>query len=290
MRSRPGKLRRLTALVTSAVLYAALLSPVSPAVAEAPPPARLCAAQTATLLAFKARVAAHNAKPHHFLLPRQAAAYSAYNAEAARLRAEQPGIVARLRACIDAMLVLADGKPNSPAVPTPTKRAEKRIADALNKLPAGWRPPPPPARGKNWEVPAPLQPLYLALRSHNPREMGAAALQGRLPPVPGSRDPAYPPSSGMTIGGLTPDHINPLAQVIQMPGFTELTPRNMFLMAHAPINLQWMSYKANLSKSSRSVLGMSDVSPAWKALQVQLEDRTRRRLQDIIDKLLKSQG
>lgn len=64
----------------------------------------------------------------------------------------------------------------------------------------------------------------------------------------------------------------------------------MFRVADAPVNLQWMSWEANLAKGSLSVADMSNVDPLWQAEQVALEDSTYQALENIIAQLLKSQG
>jgi hypothetical protein len=77
--------------------------------------------------------------------------------------------------------------------------------------------------------------------------------------------------------------------MMQMPGFMQLTPRNMYAVTRAPFNLQWMSESANKSKSSRSVAGMKRVDPRWRDEQIALEDEVRPQLIAIIQKLLASQ-
>ena len=56
------------------------------------------------------------------------------------------------------------------------------------------------------------------------------------------------------------------------------------------MNLQWLTVKSNSSKSSKSVAGMSGVDPQWQADQILLENEVRKKLQDTINQLLKSQG
>jgi hypothetical protein len=296
MRQRRAQAVRLVRAVAAVVLCAWLLVPAAPAVAA---PEDLCSAQVAAAKALQARIAAHNAKPHVFQLPRQAAALAAYNAEATQLEAERATANANLQACLEAMVALAAAGVSSTdlrAVPPDTRTA---LDQAKKQIPAGWQPPTPPAAGQRWQVPKGTlaRPLYDILRKGNPGDLGDVRLRGQSRPKVGDPDPAYPRSSGTTIGGnadgdpkVSPDHIVPLAQIINMPGFVKLSPQNMYAVTRAPLNLQWLSFKANLSKSSRSVASMSGVDPQWQADQVRLEQQVAQQLQEIINKLLKSQG
>jgi hypothetical protein len=139
--------------------------------------------------------------------------------------------------------------------------------------------------------------LYSALRAGNPGNLGNASLQGIPRPQANTPDPAFQSSLGRTIGTnaagasqVSPDHIVPLTELIQMPGFLRLTPQNMYVVASAPRNLQWLSYGANLSKLSRSAAFISGVNARWLANQAILELQTRTRLQDTINTLLRAQG
>ncbi|MFG1887792.1 hypothetical protein ACGFIR_07970 [Micromonospora sp. NPDC049051] len=259
----------------------------------------LCAEQLATALAVQAKIKAHNARPHTFVLPRQQAAYHAYNLEAQQLNAERTLARTRLNACVEAMRTLEDTRVGSPAL-TPPRPADLRdIKAAADRVPANWSPPPPPPRGKNWRVDpnSPVRPLYDVLREVSPPTFRNVPLRGDPRPVAGSRDLAYPPSTGYTIGrnaeglsAVSPDHIIPLARIIQMPGFVKLSPQNMYQVVNARVNLQWLSFKSNWSKSSRSVAGMSSADPQWRTAQMQLEDDVYKVLQDTINKLLRSQA
>lgn len=269
--------------------------PTSPAAAA---PQNLCAAQVAAAEAIVAQIQAHNAQPHLFELPDQQAAYEAYNAEAAALDAQRNTIKANLQTCLDAMEALADSQNGSAGLNPPPETTRKSIEDAAKQVPPGFTPPPPPLAGRNWRVPktSPLRPLYDTLRAGNPGNLGNVRLQGASRPSAGSADPAYPAASGRTIGlfkrgdpAASPDHIIPLAEILYMPNFLKLTPQNMYVVTRAPVNLQWMSEGANLSKQSRSVAAMSGVDPQWQAAQVQLENQVRQKLQDLINKLVSSQ-
>ncbi|MFC4107023.1 hypothetical protein [Micromonospora zhanjiangensis] len=295
---RPARLpaRKTLAALAAFVLLLALGTPAS---AAPSPPGSLCAAQTAAVLSLQQRISAHNARPHTFELPRQAGAYAAYNLEAKQLEAEKVTVNANLRTCIDAMNALADAANTSLALQPVPSDVRAKIVAAKAGIPPNWTPPAPPPTGKNWTVPkgSPLRPLYDVLRYDNPAQIGSAILRGAPRPTIGAPDSAYPPSTGYVYGtsatGLakaSPDHIVPLAQIVNMPGFTRLSPENMYVVTRAPVNFQWLSDKANKSKQSRSVAGMSGVDETWRTDQLALTEQVREQLQDIIDKLLKIQG
>jgi hypothetical protein len=267
---------------------------VAPAVAQ---PAGACAAQQAAVADLEARIDAHNAQPHVFELPDQQAAYDAYNAEAASLNAEKAGVAAKLQSCLEAMETLADGSNTSLTIRPLPDSTRQRLDQAKAKVPANWTPAPAPAAGGNWQVARtdPARDVYRILREENPgRNVGNATLQGSPRPAAGARDPAYP---GRVIGRFPSgqskvhaDHIIPLAEIVNMPNFMKLSSENMWAVTRAPINLQWLSARANLSKSAKSVAAMDQVDPAWQASQVALQNRVRQQLQDTINKLLASQS
>ncbi|MEW2308918.1 hypothetical protein AB0918_09830 [Streptomyces sp. NPDC006864] len=279
------------------VLCTAVLCTAPPAVASSP--TELCAPQYAAAQAVQARIKIHNAQPHRFT-PQQSGAFAAYNAEAKALNTENAKAVAAYTACFQAMMAMVDatgaGSMNLKDL-TPTKRTQ--IDNAKRRLGTGWTPPPPPTPGKNWRVPksSPARPMYDALRAGNPGNLPYTYLKGGTKLTVGRPDPAYPASSRRVImpnargnPKISADHIVPLAELMQMRGFTKLSTENMFIISRAPINFQWLSSAANLSKQSRSAAAMTGVDPKWQASQVTLENETRKKLQDIIAQLLKGQG
>ena len=295
MRSGPVGSHRFIRLLAPLALCVWLAAPAAPADAA---PEDLCSAQVAAAQALEARIEAHNAQPHVFEVPRQAAEAAAYDAEAAELNAEKATTAANLQTCLDAMDALAGAGVGAPQLKPVPEDVRSALDQAKKGIPDDWKPPAAPAPGRNWRTKGtPVRPLYDILRRGNPGDVGNATLQGRPRPLAGTPDPAYPSGSGRAIGtnadgesAVSPDHIVPLAEIINMPGFTKLSPQNMYVVTRAPVNLQWLSFKANLSKSSRSVAGMSGVDPQWQAEQVELENQIREQLQDIINKLLRSQG
>jgi len=285
--------RRFACLIVAILACAFLVVPSDAAHAS---PDKLCAEPLSAATSLKARIDAHNARPHQFVLPRQQAAYAAYNAEAQRLNLEQTRVLGRLRNCVEAMKTLEDTAAGSPPLTPPTSRTVDKIRAGAAEVPANWQRPPRPPQNQYWRVPDELRPLYEALRGVSPPpafRTRSVPLRGQPRPAPGSPDPAYP---GTTIARRTnsasdvsPDHIISLAEMMQMRGFLKLRPENMYQVVNARMNLQWLSKPANDSKSSRSVAGMSGVDPAWKQSQIQLENQVRRQLQQAIDTLLKSQ-
>jgi hypothetical protein len=316
--SRRRRARLAAALMTAALLLAGLSVPSAAAAAEpaAPPPRALpsqppppefvpppeCQAQHAALLAVKQQIDAHNARPHLFRLPAQAAQAAAYDAEANQLNAAQQSAVANLELCLQnaararVMAALAGSGSGGPPVRTTAPAdTRQRIEDAVRSMPR-WTPPPPPPAGKPWRIDAnsPVRGLYEILRNRNPDRIGDVPLRGTPRPRPGDPDPAYP---GSTIGrrdngdpDVNADHIIPLAELVQMPGFTLLNADNMYTVARAPVNLQWLSRQANLAKGSRSAADILGADPQWKRSQAAMEQEVRARLRDLITFLVYSQG
>ncbi|WP_280687372.1 hypothetical protein [Kitasatospora sp. GAS204B] len=290
--------RLLTALPVSLLLLASPL--VSAAPAGAATPQDICAPQYAAAQDVRAQIAAHNAQPHEFIVPREQAAADAYDAEAAALRTKQDQATAAYTACFNAMMALADAAGTGDLnfkEPTPAKRAE--IQNGKQRVGSGWTPPPPPRAGANWQVPknSPMRPLFDALRKDNPGSVPYDYFKGGTKLTAGAPDPAYPASSGRLIEAgpngrlkISADHIVPLSELVQMRGFTKLSADNMFIISRAPLNFQWLSAASNLSKQSRSAAFVTGADPRWIASQQALENDVRSKLQAAIDQLLQSQG
>ncbi|MFG1649786.1 hypothetical protein ACGFIE_07645 [Micromonospora sp. NPDC049275] len=296
-----SRFKPIARVVTALTLLVALVTAVPAPASAAPWDKDACAGQQRAVEQVLAQIKVHNAKPHLFTLPRQAAAYNAYNAEAAALDAARTQAAAALTACASAIAAMADQRPGSPTFTPPTARELSDLTEALKKIPPNFPPRTTPVGGGNtWTVPmtSPERPLFDVLRNYSPgdpRNWRAFTLQGQRMPTIGAADPSAPgrvvgvwPKSGAP--GVSPDHIVPLARMIYMPNFMKLTPQNMFRVANAPVNFQWMSRWANTSKGSRSVGALTKFDPAWQAAQVRREARAYRQLQDIINKLVKSQG
>ncbi|MEU4530621.1 hypothetical protein AB0F49_20540 [Micromonospora ureilytica] len=293
-------MRPTARVVTALMLLFALVTAGAAPASAAPWDRDACASQQRAVERVLAQIRVHNAKPHVFTLPRQVAAYNAYNAEAASLGAARTQATSALTACVSAIAALADQRPGSPTFTQPTARELSDLTAALRKIPPDFRSRTTPVGGGNtWNVPKtnPERALFDVLRAYSPgdpRNWRTSTLQGQRMPTVGAADPSAPgrvigvwPGSGAP--GVSPDHIIPLARMIYMQNFTKLTPQNMFRMASAPVNLQWMSRWANTSKGSRSVGALTKFDPAWQAAQVRLEAQVYQQLQDIINKLLRSQ-
>jgi hypothetical protein len=283
-----ARVRGLLGAVLAAVLV--LAGPTAPATAA---PDDLCAPLVAALEAVGLRIDAHNAQPHLFD-QNQAGAALAYDAEAAQLEAEQASALANVQACADAMSTLASGD-SSLDVNPPPDQLRATLQNAKDQIPNDYVPPPAPQVGKNWRVPknTPPRDLYEALRAGNPGDLGDAVLLGNPRPVVGGQDPAYPNrvfgANKAGASAASPDHIISIAEQLSMPGFLQLPPEYMYVVTRSPVNFQWLSWSANLSKQSRSVAGMSGVDPGWQAAQVELEAQTRASLEAAIARLLASQ-
>jgi hypothetical protein len=322
--TRPGRRRAglVAALVTAALLVAGLTAPAAsatePAAAGAPPtlpralpsqppppefvPPPECQAQHTALLAVKQQIDAHNARPHLFRLPAQAAQLAAYDAEAGQLNSAQQTAVSNLELCLQqvararALAALAGVEPGGPPVRAAAPDTRQELHEARRNIPSNWTPPPPPPSGKPWRVDSssPVRPVYDVLRKRNPGDIGNVTLRGVPRPRAEDPDPAYPGSSiGRRPSGsvnVSPDHIIPLAELVQMPGFTLLNPDNMYAVANAPLNLQWLSGRANLAKGSGRAADILGVDPGWQRAQDALEQEVRAQLRDLIAFLVYSQG
>jgi hypothetical protein len=289
---------RSTLLAAALLLLTVLFGVVAVPAASADTSDKVCPDLSSAWDSWSQRADAHNAAPHNFS-PSQQAQFDAYNAEKAQLEAERDALNRRQSACDSAAKAQVPNDPRGPDTKTqapPDKR--DRLVKAINDIPSGWQ---PPARipGRRATVPneSPVRPIYDILRAGNPksaRGLGDVFLQGKSRPKPGDADPAY---DGGKIQGkagqpkVSADHIIPLAELVQMPGFAYLTPDQMYLLANTPMNLQWLSWRANQSKGSGSGADLlPKVTDAWARSQRQLEDSTRDALIDIINKLIAANG
>ncbi len=262
-------------------------------------------AQERALDTVHAAIAAHNAKPHQFIVPDQAAAGAAYDAEAAQLESVQKQATARYASCLAAQRRLVPpGSDTSLFRTTATEGTRAKIESARSQIPPGYRATPPPP-GQPWEIPedSPLHPLYQAIRQGNPNRALSSSptvrLQGQLRPKIGDPDPSLPgrlilrarlPEQGAGRPSVSPDHIVPLTELVNLPGFTELSADNMVTVANSPVNFQWLPRMVNEAKRSGSVGRLLKLDPKWRADQVALEDRVRAELKAAIEQLLQSQG
>ncbi|WP_141717589.1 hypothetical protein [Nocardia altamirensis] len=236
----------------------------------------------------------HNAQRNLFELPREQAAYNAYNAEANTLNQQLATAKANLRRCLDVLQRIVDPGLLSQVTP----RQIERTTAAKNKVPQGYTLPYPAGGKQGYAVPtdSPARELYKVVRSISPpsKSKVTGPLQGQLRPAVNDPDQAYP---GGRVGkdakggsAVSLDHVVSLAEMFHMPGFLGLTPENMIMLANAAAGLQWLTFTANRAKQSRSAGDILGVDPNWQAAQVALEDQVRSQLLRLIQDLLELQG
>ncbi|MEU7633751.1 hypothetical protein AB0C34_27870 [Nocardia sp. NPDC049220] len=69
--------------------------------------------------------------------------------------------------------------------------------------------------------------------------------------------------------------IIPLSELMQIPGFTDLTPEQMWHVTHTPANMQWVSRPVHWMQRGRSAATLTGIDPDYQVEQVQLENRVR---------------
>ncbi|SIS04542.1 hypothetical protein [Williamsia sterculiae] len=289
----PASRRRMVGVV---MLLLALLLPLSTGVSAAAPDGDqqfgFCAAQRQRVAEASRKTDEHNARPHDFLLPDQQGAYDAYNAEAAAGNAENAAARSALLKCLQAISQLT-GQGTSGYDVSPVSPEARRVITSLQQLtpvPAGWTPPTVPS-GQRWTVPgnSPVRPYYDVLRRGNPPTTTATTtFQGIPRPRAGDPDPAFP---GRSIGGtsslpkVSADHIVPLSEIVNLPGYAALTPTDMYVVSRAPLNLQWLSQRANVAKNSGLARRVVGADEAWVEEQDRLYTSVREQLIALISQL-----
>jgi hypothetical protein len=283
-RTRPGRARLGRALVAAVALVATAVPSALAAADEG-----LCDDEVAAAGQVEALVRAHNARlgpgPYPPAIARP------FNAEANDLRLRRDAADKVMAACLLTDRLLT-GEAGGPPVKLPTTEMVQKMQDATRNLN-----PDRPRSGQSadkggYGKSADLVPLYDVVRPIR-HDFGDVQLQGRNQPKENDPDPAY---SGKTIqrakgGGpaVSVDHIVPLYEIFERPGFLRLSPENMYLVVNAPINLQWLSFRANNSKGSRSMAYVSGVDDAFWSEQIQLEANALSRLDRLIQHLLATQ-
>lgn len=293
---RPAAGRRQIAGVLAALLVAlaSVFLPAGPALAQEP--TEICAAERKAADDVNAEIEAHNAKPHDFIVPRDAAAATAYDAEAAQLNTQRATVADALASCATVWATLTAGDLDSPVLKVkPSPEVLSRLEDARGKVPPGYRDPPtPPGQQRQIAPGSPLRPIWAALRQSSPakqlRYLTDLNLQGKPRPQIGDPDPSLPgrvigsrtAPGGQVVSAVQIDHIISLVEVVQMDGFAQLTPAEMYAVVNSPANLQWLSPAVNGGKSSRSVAYLDPVDPDFQREQVALENTVREKLQTAI--------
>ncbi|MGV0654936.1 hypothetical protein ABQE48_13810 [Mycolicibacterium thermoresistibile] len=263
----------------AAMLALGLQQPVAHA---EPPPSRAlaeaCPAQRAALEQVNAEIRAHNAKPHVFVLPRQAAESAAYDAEAHDLNARGTVAQNNLNKCMDVAVKLLSGLSGAKWNPTPPglNQMAKRAHRAA------------PNRQK--EVEKLIDFLDEQAQNYDDEWR---RLQELDKPEVGSADPARPGQSvGSSTDGepqVTPDLIVPLSDILKMPRALDLNADSLWMVTMTPSNRQWVSNQGAMARRSDSVAAVSGASDEWLQAQLDLLDQVRSQLAGLIKELADSQ-
>lgn len=284
--------RRLLVVMAALLLLVVVGAPASHLLAVANADSEPCAAEKAAVDADKQAILEHNSPKSPVPVPPSVGI--PYNEEAAALRAKGAADRAKLESCAVARLTSNGPLPNR--LPDSTRNA---LDQARRNTAPGWRAPNPLQKNpRNGDVvvpkDSPARPVYDATGDSPVKNFPDVPLQNQARPKVGDPDPARP---GEYIGkkkdgspAVSVDHIVPRAEVVQLPGFMELMPDNMWLVINAPLNLQWLSTPVNQAKGSKSVSDMTGVDPTWQAEQHKLQDTKRQELIDLIAQLAISQS
>ncbi|TEA07978.1 hypothetical protein [Mycobacteroides salmoniphilum] len=97
-------------------------------------------------------------------------------------------------------------------------------------------------------------------------------------------EPAIPATigRGKFEAAVVAARIIPLAEIVMMPGFADLTMEQTPRVAFTPMNLQWVSRPVYWMQRGRSAATLRGVGGEYQAEQVQLEDRVRVKLRHVI--------
>jgi hypothetical protein len=212
-------------------VWASLLVPIATADPEP------CAAEKAAVDADREAILEHNSRKAPRPVPPSVGI--PYNQEAAALRAKGNADRAEPRSCAVAKLT-DNGRP--------LIGLTERVRDAINQARRpGWQPPNTLATNpinKGVVVPqnSSPRPLYDVLRAASPgpvKNFPNVPLRGQARPSPGDVSKAV---KGRVIGKtndgrpyVSPDHIVPLAEVVQLPRFMELDADNIWLICERAV-------------------------------------------------------
>lgn len=246
-----------------------------------PPPEVLvgaCPAQRAIMDQVNAEILAHNAKPHVFTIPQQAAEAAAYDAEANALNARGASAQSSLNKCLDAMRKLFSGPRAASLNPTPPGLTQM-IKRSHNAAP-----------NRQTEVKELVEFLDEQAQKYDD-EWGR--LQELDKPEVGATDPARPGQDigAATDGGpqVTPDWVVPLSDILKMPRALDLNADSLWAVATSPINREWVSNQGAMSRRSDSVAAVSGASEEWLQAQLDLAETIRGQLEGLIKELADSQ-
>lgn len=255
-----------------------------------------CRTQLEAYRDLKVRVAEHNAKPDTYT---NKADVEAYNAEAKQLEAEKTELQALLNECVATLNELTEKSGSDADLKSATDAQLQEVTDAVKTLPANWSENLKPTGAKDYRVAkdAVARKLYDALDANPPGTgVGSVSLRNGARPQVGEPDARFPGliTVPTTEGyddepAVTADRIIPLAEVMALPGFDELSPANMWTVAHAPANLEWQSYAGNVADQSRSAALLNSPDPVWSSDREELKGQVRTQLLSLIKSLLATQ-
>lgn len=277
---------RFAARASRAALAATVVSTLAlglqqPIAHAEPPPETLvgaCPAQRAQMDQINAEILAHNAKPHVFTIPQQAAEAAAYDAEANSLNARGTAAQNSLNKCLDVIRKLFSGPRAGSLNPTPPGLTQM-IKHSHNSFP-----------NRQAEVEELVEFLDEQAQKYDD-EWGR--LQELDKPAAGAADPARPGQnidSGSDGGPqVTPDWVVPLSDILKMPRALDLNADSLWAVASSPINRDWVSNQGAMARRSDSVAAVSGVSDEWLQAQLDLAETIRGQLEGLIKELADSQ-
>ena len=88
---------------------------------------------------------------------------------------------------------------------------------------------------------------------------------------------------------MTVDRVVPLARLLSVEGFTKLSAESMYYVSRAPLNLQWLSRNASLSRVSGSVAAVTGTDETWFDKQIDLQTGIEQKLVTLIAQLIASE-
>lgn len=268
------RFRQSTRLIGAALVAAAALvaGPVGVATA-APEDAPTCKAHVDAFDTVVRDIETHNAKPHLFD-PSQQAEFNAYNAAAAALNARLASIRTKRLACEVAVKSLGGAPAAMPAGFPALISAVKPTGGTVSTTAAAT-------------FTVGLADLVTA------DTWGEQNLQGKKRPAVGDNDPAF---DGAVITGysdgspaVSAEAVLPIADVLALPKFFDLTPENQWAILMARKNHRWISNQALLARVSASVAAINGLDQDWLRNQDQQAKTAREALTSGIDLLAQSQ-
>ncbi|MCS3782071.1 hypothetical protein [Tsukamurella ocularis] len=179
---------------------------------------------------------------------------------------------------------------HDPVVSPPLDLKPRPIARTINKLDeamAGYR--------AGSLSSSELGRIFHSISPNFGRRGADEVLQGLSRPRIGDANPAVPggrikqrPGAQPGVSHVSPDHVIPIAKMIEMKGFDQLTGRQVYDLLNWRGNLQWLDSAENGVKMSRSA---GQMAGRWSSdfirQQIALESRLRRQIPDIIEEMLR---